>query len=100
MVRIFVPSMRLLITDPYLLLGINTRVGAELLVENNVFVGMTKPLYSTSEGFAVANGNDFGEGENTAPEGTLTSVPYTYDLLDTADVAASVQADAGATLTW
>lgn len=48
----------------------------------------------------MATGNDFGDGENTAPEGTLNSVPYTYDLLETADVAASVQADAGATLSW
>jgi len=61
---------------------------------------MTKPLYSTSEGYAVATGNDFGEGENTAPEGTLTSVPYDYTLLDTSAVAAAVQADAGATLSW
>ena len=40
--------------------GINTRVGAELLVQNNVFVGVKKPLYSTDNGYANASGNDFG----------------------------------------
>ena len=55
--------------------GINTRDGAQLLVENNVFEETKKCLYSTDEGYAVANGNDFGdEGENTAEEGTLTDV--------------------------
>ncbi|KAK7047384.1 hypothetical protein VNI00_006615 [Paramarasmius palmivorus] len=80
--------------------GINTRVGAQLLVENNVWVDPKKPLYSTGEGYAVANGNDFGGGENTAPEGTFTSPPYDYTLLDTSEVAASVTAEAGQTLTF
>jgi pectate lyase len=83
-----------------LLSGINTRDGAQLLVENNVFAGQDKPLYSTDEGYAVATGNDFGEGENTAPEGTLTSVPYTYDLLESSEVESSVTSGAGATLSW
>jgi pectate lyase len=46
--------------------GINTRVGAELLVQNNVFEGVGKPLYSTDNGYANASGNDFGSGNNTA----------------------------------
>ncbi|TRM68160.1 polysaccharide lyase family 1 protein [Schizophyllum amplum] len=78
--------------------GINTRDGAQLLVENNVFVDSKKALYSTDEGFAVATGNDFGNSENTASEGTLTSMDYEYTLLDTSEVAASVQASAGQTL--
>lgn len=80
--------------------GINTRDGAQLLVENNVFSGEDKPLYSTDEGFAVANGNDFGDAENAAPEGTLTSVPYEYTLLDTSEVVSTVTDGAGATLSW
>jgi pectate lyase len=80
--------------------GINTRDGAQLLVENNVFVGQDKPLYSTDEGFAIANGNDFGDGTNTAPEGTLTSVPYPYTLLDVSAVESTVTGGAGATLSW
>ena len=46
--------------------GINTRVGAELLVENNVFESVGKPLYSTDSGFANASGNDFGGASSTA----------------------------------
>lgn len=80
--------------------GINTRQGAQLLVENNVFVGSKKPLYSTDAGFAVAAGNDFGAGANTAPAGTLKKAPYTYTLLKAAAVKAAVVGSAGATLTF
>ncbi|KAL5514772.1 hypothetical protein ACEPAG_2088 [Sanghuangporus baumii] len=78
--------------------GINTREGAQLLVENNVFSGTDEPLYSTDEGFAVANGNDFGGAENTAPEGNFTDPPYDYTLINTARVRSSVVGEAGATL--
>ena len=78
--------------------GINTRDGAQLLVEGNVWSGGSDPLYATDEGFAVAKGNDFGDSENTAPEGTLSSVDYEYTLLDTTEVASSVQSSAGQTL--
>lgn len=47
--------------------GINTRDGAQLLVQNNVFSNISKPLYDTDEGYAVAQGNDFGGESNTAP---------------------------------
>ncbi|KAB5591890.1 hypothetical protein CTheo_4678 [Ceratobasidium theobromae] len=77
--------------------GINTRVGAQLLVENNVFSNVSKPLYSTDSGYAVAIGNDFGDGENTAEAGTFTTAPYDYDLIDASDVINAVS-DAGATL--
>ncbi|CAE6419028.1 unnamed protein product [Rhizoctonia solani] len=79
--------------------GINTRVGAQLLVENNVFSNMKKPLYSTDSGYAVATGNDFGDGENTAEAGTFTTAPYDYDLLDASEVVAAVSS-AGATLSF
>jgi pectate lyase len=51
--------------------GINTRVGAELLVQNNVFENVGKPLYSTDNGYANASGNDFGGKSNTAPTSKL-----------------------------
>lgn len=69
-----------------------------MLVESNVFVGSSKPLYTVDEGGAVANDNDFGDGENTAPEGTLTSVDYDYTLLGSEAVKAAVVGVAGATL--
>lgn len=82
--------------------GINTRDGAELLVENNVWTGTDKPLYSTDEGYAVASGNDFGGAENTADEGTITAsqLGYSYSLVATASVRATVEANAGQTLSF
>ncbi|KKK23849.1 putative pectate lyase [Aspergillus ochraceoroseus] len=62
--------------------GVNTRDGAQVLVESNQFVGATKPLYSTDKGYAVAKDNDFGKGGgNQALAGTLTGVEYKYSLV-------------------
>jgi pectate lyase len=81
--------------------GINTRDGAQLLVQNNVFAGSKKALYSTDGGFAVASGNDFGDSENTAGAGTLTKAPYTVsDLIDASAVKAAVVGTAGNTLSF
>ncbi|KAL0569390.1 hypothetical protein V5O48_012568, partial [Marasmius crinis-equi] len=80
--------------------GINTRDGAQVLVENNVWSGSDKDLYDTDGGFAVARGNDFGGGSDEAPEGTFTTAPYSYTLLPVANVKASVTASAGQTLTF
>lgn len=80
--------------------GINTRQGAQVLVENNVFVGSKAPLYSTDAGYAVARNNDFGNGTNEALAGTLTSVPYTYSVIATANVKSSVVGIAGQTLSF
>lgn len=80
--------------------GINTRDGAQLLVQNNVWTGAKKPLYSTDSGFAVAEGNDFGGGTNSAPAGTFSSAPYSTSLIATANVRASVVGSAGATLSF
>ncbi|KAF9457249.1 pectate lyase B [Collybia nuda] len=80
--------------------GINTRVGAQLLVENNVFSGCKKPLYATDGGFAVARGNDFGGGANTAPNGSFSSAPYSYSLAGTSSVRSAVVSSAGQTLTF
>ncbi|KAF1979171.1 pectate lyase 1 [Bimuria novae-zelandiae CBS 107.79] len=81
--------------------GINTRLGAQVLVENNVFIDSSKPLYSVdNDAGAVEKGNDFGGATNTAPEGTLTSVPYEYSLIEAAAVEAAVVGKAGNTLTF
>lgn len=79
-------------------LGINTRDGAQVLVENNVFVNTTHPLYSTNNGYAVANGNDFGGAKNAAPTGSLTSVPYDYSLSSISSVNSGVPSGVGANL--
>jgi pectate lyase len=80
--------------------GINTRDGAQVLVESNVFSGSDKPLYSTDAGYAVSVDNDFGSGSNAALAGTLTSVPYSYTKLGHANVKAAVVGTAGATLSF
>lgn len=81
--------------------GINTRLGAQLLVESNQWVNGKKALYSVDEdGYAVSKDNDFGDAEHTAAEGTLTSVPYKYDLVGSANVKAAVVGTAGQTLVF
>ncbi|PVF92986.1 pectin lyase-like protein [Serendipita vermifera] len=83
--------------------GINTRVGAQLLVENNVWTGTcSEALYATDGGYAVAKDNDFGTCTvgNEAPSGTLNSVSYSYSLTATADVKSVVTSGAGANLTF
>lgn len=69
-------------------------------MQNNVWTGAKKPLYSTDSGFAVAEGNDFGGGTNSAPAGTFSSAPYSTSLIATANVRASVVDSAGATLSF
>lgn len=79
--------------------GINTRDGAQILVQNNVFVDPKRALYSTDAGYAVAEGNDFGSSSNEALPGNLTSVPYkVVELLDAKDVKTAVVGSAGVTL--
>ncbi|KAB5594194.1 hypothetical protein CTheo_2410 [Ceratobasidium theobromae] len=80
--------------------GINTRVGAELLVQNNVFEGVGKPLYSTDGGFANASGNDFGSGSSTAETTSWNSVGYSYSLTATSSVKSYVNSNAGAKLSF
>uniref|UniRef100_A0A0W0EVN6 Putative polysaccharide lyase family 1 protein n=1 Tax=Moniliophthora roreri TaxID=221103 RepID=A0A0W0EVN6_MONRR len=80
--------------------GINTRDGAQLLVENNVWVGGSDPLYATDEGFAVSKNNDFDGMEDTAPTGNFNTAPYSYSLIATSSVVSSVKATAGQTLAF
>ncbi|KAL4947578.1 pectin lyase fold/virulence factor [Aspergillus filifer] len=80
--------------------GINTRIGAQLLVESNVFVDGKKALYSTDDGYAVERDNDFGDATADAEEGTLTSVEYEYTTLGPDAVKAAVVGTAGQTLTF
>ncbi|KAG9122068.1 hypothetical protein FRC07_001700, partial [Ceratobasidium sp. 392] len=80
--------------------GINTRVGAELLVQNNVFESVSKPLYSTDNGYANASGNDFGGASNTAPATSWSAVGYSYTLTATASTKSYVNSNAGAILSF
>ena len=80
--------------------GINTRDGAQLLVESNVWVGSKKPLYSTDNGYAVSVDNDFGGQSNAALQGSLTKVPYSYSKVASGSVKSVVVGQAGATLAF
>ncbi|KAJ8112838.1 hypothetical protein OPT61_g4890 [Boeremia exigua] len=78
--------------------GIDTRQGAQVLVESTVFENTAEDIgYFNGKvtGYAVVNDVSLGSGTNTAPKGTLTSVPYPYTKLGSANVKASVQANAG-----
>jgi len=80
---------------------INVRKGAQALVENNVFSGTKKPLYSVDNtGGAVSKGNDFGGAEATLTSGSLNTVPYTYTAAAIAGAAAGIKAGAGNTLSF
>ncbi|KAG9089731.1 hypothetical protein FRC07_012267, partial [Ceratobasidium sp. 392] len=80
--------------------GINTRLGAELLVQNNVFEGVSKPLYATDNGYANASGNDFGGKSNTAPTTSWSAVGYSYSLQAVGNVKSYVNSNAGAKLSF
>lgn len=80
--------------------GVDTRDGAQALVENNIFIGADKPVFSTDNGYAVARGNDFGGASDSAPAGTFTNPPYNYTLSTLADVKSQVPTGAGANLSF
>lgn len=87
--------------------AIDTRDGSQVLVQSCAFANVTEPiaaLYSDSTGYANVYDTiyDSLSGGNTAPVGTFlpATVPYSYSLLGSANVAASVKANAGAKLTF
>jgi pectate lyase len=75
--------------------------GAQLLVQNNVWNGTAKPLYTVNDGYAVATGNDYGGAKDAAPNGTFTNPPYSaYTLVPASSVRYAVVGTAGATLSF
>jgi len=80
--------------------GIHSRMGAQFLVQNNVFVNVSTPLTTTGDsdvdGYANASGNDYGGGTvDITRTGSFTNPPYSYSLDATSSVAATVTANAG-----
>jgi pectate lyase len=84
--------------------SINTREGAQLLVESVVFENSgTKAIYfadSDTTGYAVVKDVSLGGSTSSAPVGTLTSVPYSYSLLGSGSTKSSVVANAGQKLSF
>ena len=81
--------------------GIHSRMGAQMLIENNVFrnsgVAVTTTGSSTQDGYANIRGNDFGGAKVTITHvGTFTTAPYSYTLDPTSSVISEVTAYAGA----
>jgi pectate lyase len=81
--------------------AINTRMGAQILVESSAWVdSSSKAVYSADSktvGYAVTNDLSLGGSAVTAAKGTLKSVPYSYSLLGSGK-ASSVASTAGQTL--
>nr|O59939.1 RecName: Full=Pectate lyase B; Flags: Precursor [Colletotrichum gloeosporioides]AAD09857.1 pectate lyase B [Colletotrichum gloeosporioides] len=83
--------------------GVNTRMGAQLLIESSVFSDTKKAvtfLDSKSTGYAVVNDVDLGGSTNDRPQGTFTKPDYSYTLLGSSKVKAAVVGTAGQTLTF
>jgi pectate lyase len=80
--------------------GIHSRMGAQALVQNNVWVNVATPIETTKDssvdGFVNQSGNIFGTGTNLITQtGSLTSVPYSYNLGSASTTAAYDVANAG-----
>ncbi|KAG8787122.1 hypothetical protein FRC12_015889 [Ceratobasidium sp. 428] len=80
--------------------GINTRVGAELLVQNNVWEACKNSVYSTDNGYANMSGNDYGGKAPTASTTSWSAVGYSYTLKSASDVKSYVNSVAGAKLAF
>jgi len=82
--------------------SVNIRMGAQALVENNVFRNAKKPistnLDSKQEGYVVQRNNDFGNTGNTnsiTKTGNLRSVPYKYNADNANSIYNNVKGNAG-----
>ncbi|KAJ4317147.1 hypothetical protein N0V94_005083 [Neodidymelliopsis sp. IMI 364377] len=87
--------------------GVNTRMGAQALIQSTVFENSGKKMVytesSSQDGSAVVLDVLFGgQSANTAPKGTLSAASFTYkyDLLGSANVKAAVTKEAGQTLAF
>ena len=81
--------------------AVNTRMGAQALVESTVFKNVERAVLSVDSkeiGYAVTRDLALNGATDEAPRGTLTSVPYSYTLLGSSKVEAAVIGKAGNTL--
>lgn len=85
--------------------GINSRMGAEVLVESNVFVdskqAITTSQDSIEDGYAVERNNRFGQAVvNITQHGTFSNPPYPYRLDRLSKIPYIVRQFAGATIVF
>ncbi|WP_069771942.1 polysaccharide lyase family 1 protein [Streptomyces sp. LUP30] len=81
--------------------AVHSRMGAQMLVENNVFrstlVAVTTERDSDVDGYANLTGNDLGGAATEVSRvGTFTEPPYSYTAEPASSVVASVTSGAGA----
>ncbi|MCQ9131302.1 pectate lyase family protein [Streptomyces hilarionis] len=81
--------------------AVHSRMGAQMLVENNVFrstlVAVTTNRDSDVDGYANLTGNDLGGAATEVSRvGTFTRPPYAYTAEPASSVVASVTSGAGA----
>ncbi|MEU1043386.1 polysaccharide lyase family 1 protein [Streptomyces sp. NPDC005907] len=81
--------------------AVHSRMGAQMLVENNVFrstkIAVTTSRSSDVDGYANLRGNDLGgAATEISRTGSFTSPPYGYTAEPASSVVASVTAGAGA----
>ncbi|MEU9896031.1 polysaccharide lyase family 1 protein [Streptomyces phaeochromogenes] len=81
--------------------AVHSRMGAQMLVENNVFrttkIAVTTNRSSDVDGYANLRGNDLGGAATEVSQvGTFTSAPYSYSAEPASSVVASVTSGAGA----
>ncbi|MFI7500837.1 polysaccharide lyase family 1 protein [Streptomyces sp. NPDC049687] len=81
--------------------AVHSRMGAQMLVENNVFrstaVAVTTNRDSDVDGYANLTGNDLGGAATEVSQvGTFTKPPYSYTAEPASSVVASVTSGAGA----
>ncbi|GAA2641389.1 pectate lyase [Streptomyces vastus] len=79
----------------------HSRMGAQMLVENNVFrstkIAVTTNRSSDVDGYANLRGNDLGGAVTEVSQvGSFTNPPYSYTAEPASSVVASVTAGAGA----
>jgi pectate lyase len=80
--------------------AVHSRMGAQMLVENNVFrstgVAVTTNRNSDVDGYANLRGNDLGGAATEVSQvGTFTTAPYSYTAEPASSVVASVTGGAG-----
>ena len=75
----------------------NSGIETNVLVENNVYIGVNNPLSPDANGDMLARGNLFTNttGNSTQPMGTGFTPPYTYSLDATSGLQTAIQAQAG-----
>jgi len=87
---------------------INSRMGAQVFVENNVFINARRTIItnldSREDGFANERNNNFGSESQRGPfitrTGSFTNPPYNYSLQSVHNVTTLVRGRAGATVTF